>query len=362
MCNILELTPGVMLDRDAFDTMCYNNWHSYGVVTFRPDGMSVIKHVPESGEIDPAELWAILEAEIDHPRIVHVRHTTAGTTSLNNCHPFTVFEKDGREVLFMHNGTMHQFKSKKWVKNEEYTPTRNYTGGGGWEDDDTGPSDTMNFATEVLTPYLSSMNVGNGTGDYSNNLFKAVLMKFWPPSNRGVLMANDQTPFFFGEWKTVTNSEGKEIKTSNTDYFKEIKRGPEFQRIEARRKLFEEAEKAKQAAVSQNTTKLPAKGEVIRLSDYSKELNKKLTGFELKGTLANILTDHNVWDRDAAVMLGMATHNELEQIYHDKQVCLQVMDWIFADYGNLYDEMAILEDVVEELRAEMKTNVRKASK
>src|ERR1700751_2562549 len=115
MCNIIILKKDQMPIKNEFVTMCQNNWHSYGLVTKFGDKIDINKKVPENGEVDPEELYKLLERDIEYERILHVRHNTAGATNLENCHPFNVYydEANKRNIVFMHNGTMYEFKSKK---------------------------------------------------------------------------------------------------------------------------------------------------------------------------------------------------------------------------------------------------------
>lgn len=324
MCVIIRLKPKQMIPGEMLRNAVYNNWHSYGLVTKIDGRLDIKRKVPESGEVDPDEVYALLQDDFEFERWLHLRHNTAGATTLENTHPFEVFFKQGknpRHVVWMHNGTLYPYVSKK---------TTPY---GSTVDDPDGPSDSKNFVEQVIIPYISSMDFGNGKGDIENFHFQNLIKKFWTPvhSNRSVFISSDQRPFCIGEWKEI-GEEGNKILVSNDDYFSEVKRGPEKARRE------EEEKKRKALAVKNFTTssrETPGVVEVAKLSDYP----EKQHGFYgLKHSLANILQDWDVYDREGAVALGWATREELEDIYKHKSDCLYLMDWIFTDYAKLYEE------------------------
>ncbi len=117
MCNISVFNPGVMPKQDEFFNVCYNNWHSFGLIIKgetdkKKKRFEVVKQTPEK-EIDPSEILELLEENKNFKRILHVRHNTAGATNMENCHPFEVYKDKNRQVWFMHNGTLYEYKSKK---------------------------------------------------------------------------------------------------------------------------------------------------------------------------------------------------------------------------------------------------------
>ncbi len=322
MCNILILKPGEMPNKTEFETMCHNNWHSFGLVTKIDGKLDIIKEAPESGEIDAGAIWKLLERDKQYERYLHVRHNTAGATTLENTHPFDVFFSDNKHIVFMHNGTLYPFKSKKQSMN------------GVLIDDDDGPSDSFNFAKDVLTELVAGTNFGTGKGDIHHPMFKKILEQFWLANNRGILISNDQAPLLLGDWKDYKPKDTDfVIKSANLEYFQNVTRGPEFSRREAAKKKKEEAE---------NKTKSNKTPMIVPLSNFRFEAKHKF--FQLKDSIVNILNDWNVYDRTGAVSLGFATRDELEELYASKSDCIAVMDWVFTDYANLYEEFMELED------------------
>ncbi len=343
MCNILILPQGVMPKREAFENMCYNNWHSWGLVT-RIDGkLDILKKVPASGEIDADEIeviWKLLERDIEFERILHVRHNTAGATNEDNCHPIDVYydQKTGRQVVFMHNGTMYEYKSKKQKPNT--------TGGYTLEDDPDGPSDTKNFVDQILTPMLTTQNYGNGHGDINNKFFVKLANKMWPLNNRGLIISNDQNLLLLGEWKKTkakgpVGSAGEvDIWSSNDDYFDKVQRGPEYDRRVEREKKAREAEQRLRSGTATGTSN----NTIYPLSEYN--FNRHSI-YSLSATLDDICDDWSRWNRECAVYLGAASMEELEELYKNKEVCIEIMDWTFQDYYHLFDEYNDLEAKLE---------------
>ena len=142
MCNIIILKPGQMPVKSDLFNMCYNNWHSFGLVSEVDGKLDVVREVPENNEVDPERVLKLLSDNRQYKRYLHVRHNTVGATSLENTHPFDVYydSKSGRTVLFMHNGTLHEYKGS-------------YIGGAYQSystSDNTGDSDTKRFTEEVL--------------------------------------------------------------------------------------------------------------------------------------------------------------------------------------------------------------------
>jgi hypothetical protein len=342
MCEILYLKAGVMPVEEEFTNMCHNNWHSYGLVTLVDGKMDIKKKVPTGapgigGEIDPSELWALLEDDIQYDRFVHVRHNTAGATTLENCHPFDVFysPSNGRQIVFMHNGTMYEYKSVT------------YSVQGVKVDDNLGPSDTQNFVNRVLVPYLSGLDFGNGHGDLEDQRVVDLIKKFFPATgNRGLLISSDQKPVFLGDWKKTQGSKGEEIICANADYFKKVLRGPEQARREARLKELEAQQKA--TASSTKTGGSTTGQEVVPFTLFNfptpNKVNHSHGVFHLKESLKGIISDYNIWDRNCAVALGAATHAELKELASVPETAACLMDWIFADYATMYEELGDTEE------------------
>jgi hypothetical protein len=312
-----------MLPYEMLEAAVYNNWHSYGLVTRVGDKLDIKKSVPKSGEVDPKAVWKLLEDDVEYERFLHLRHNTAGATNDENCHPFDIYysPKTGRQVVFMHNGTLFGYKSKK------ITPDNREV------DDDDGPSDTKNFVDRILIPYLSSIDFGNGHGDIEHPHIRELVRRFWSVNNRGLLISSDQKPFYLDDWKELDDGDGGKFLASNDTYFKNVTRGPEFSRRELRKKQMQGVIKAQKGSKTR---------EVVSYSDFQK--GNKHPFFDLSTSTAKVVNDWQMYDRTHATRLGFATVDELKELYAEEQDCLYVMDWVFTDYAKLYEEFGMMKE------------------
>lgn len=332
MCNILCFNPGTYFNNDQLRNMCWNNWHSYGLVVRVGDKLDIIKKVPESGEIDPEEVIKLLDDNKEYERFLHVRHTTAGTTSMENCHPFDVYydEKAGEQVVFMHNGTLYDYKAKVYDQKQQKMV-----------DDDTGASDTQNFVNEWLIPYISGCDFGTGHGDISHPLFVKMLRKEWPQTggNRGLLISSKHGHLRVGDWKKM-EYKGQEFWSSNDTYFDKLERGPEYGRRRAREE--EERRKKSSAIPKDHAVIRSGSGKQISLLKDFKLCSKH--DFTPSEPFKNIFGDWDIYDRQGAASLGAATFQELEILYQDKMNFLMLTDLIFTDYAKCVAEIEELKE------------------
>lgn len=322
MCSITHHLPGTMPPVTMIENAAYNNWHSFGLVVKKDGKLEIIKEVPESGEVDPKKVYDLLGKYKDYERFLHLRHNTAGATTLENTHPFDVYydKKTKRHVVFMHNGTFYPYVSKKVVNACTV-------------DDPDGPSDTKNFVDMVLIPYLTSMDFGKGKADIQNKLTQDLIKKFWNGANRGVLISSDQAPWFIDDWKEV-GPIGNKFKASNDQYFEKVIRGPEYTR-----RLVREAQEKQTGQVARSNL---VTNPFARLQDF--QLDVKHGFYSLSESMVSIFDDWDVWDRSGAVALGYCSSDELKELYKDEASCIACMDWVFTDYAKLYKEYQELEE------------------
>lgn len=324
MCNIIIFEPGQMMDFKALANCVYNNWHSYGLVALHENNkMEVIRHLPQDGEVNPKDVVADLEKFKDRKRILHLRHNTAGATTIENTHPFNVIyqtAKDGHHLVFMHNGTLYQYKSKKITTN------------GAEVDDDSGPSDSKNFADQVLTPFFCNQKVI----DIHSTFFRRMMSSMWAATgNRGIIISNRQEPFFIGDWKEFNDGKTK-FKVANVDYFEKVTRGPEFSRRAAA-----EAKSKFQQSTNSSTSTTP-------IRNWEEFSPKKLKSFfSINESLSDILSDWDLYDREGMSELCMLTAEELQQIAKKSDVSYSLMEYVFQDYSSMFDE---LNDITEKHR------------
>lgn len=253
MCVIIHLEKDATIDERMVVNATYNNPHGYGFISIEPDGsLNVQRVVPESKETDPNVILKLLEDNKDKERILHLRWATVGEVTLDNAHPFKVYEheEDEEEAWFMHNGTLYGYgsESKYWAGCYNYAAEE-------WIEAEEDMSDTREFAMTVLEPYLSRWD-----GDYSDYHFKVMLDKFWSGTSMGILVSNYMPVWRFGgKWHELdSNCSTGKVFASNDSYFDRVTRGPEYdRRQEAVRK---EREKNNTGVVAWNSGNSRDKG------------------------------------------------------------------------------------------------------
>lgn len=227
MCVIIHLPAGTMIDKDHLFNAVYNNWHSWGIVLKDGNGkLQMLKDCPEK-ENNPEVIWKTLEDNKDIERALHVRHTTKGSTDIENAQPFEVYNSDARQVFFMHNGTLAKFGS---TSNYNYHQNQNVKS----------ISDTREFCEKVISPSLLRWYGERGKADYTDkHYWELVLKEPWSFNSKGLFISNDLDILCIGDgWKKYKGPDGveTEIRVSNDDYFARVTRGPEFDRREAERR------------------------------------------------------------------------------------------------------------------------------
>lgn len=229
MCIIITMAAGATINKQHLFNGVYNNWHGYGLVLKDSNGrLQVLRGFDENGT-DPEVVWKLLEDNKDIERYLHVRHSTKGSEDESNVQPFGVYSSNGRDVYFMHNGTLHSFGSYN----------------------STGKSDTLDFCEKILTPSLLRWNGPNGKGDYTDEEFYRLIMeKHWNNTSMGLLISNDLPMSRIGggwsQYKHPDDTSEGEVFVSNTSYFDKVQRGPRFLYLEEVRREREAAAKAQQ--------------------------------------------------------------------------------------------------------------------
>lgn len=305
MCKIIILQPGYTLPYDMLETACYNNPHGYGLVLRDPkhNKLQLIKSgesALEKGN-DPKEIYDLLKDNEDIERYLHLRWKTEGEISQENVQPFCSFHSDKRQVYFMHNGTLSNWKAPttydRWengvkISNQNGQDKR---------------SDSNRFNEIFLSPLLNRFEGANGRGDIEDPIFQTVLNKFWEIGsvNKGLLISSDQGYYLINKdnWKEIKVTDGS-FWASNDTYFEKVIRGPVH---EAREKERKEKEAAENRARFQNHN-----------NNFGKKDSKTL--FELKNILLQdkILLSANIKDLMADVDVyseeGMASLKNMTAI------------------------------------------------
>lgn len=357
MCNIIVLEPGQMPVESDLYNMCYNNWHSYGLVTVVDNKLDIKRVVPKSGEVDPKEVYELLLKDRQYTRYLHVRHNTVGATSIENTHPFDVYCSNTRQVVFMHNGTLYEYKPStgvsSWKGNTYHSSSFN--------DNNEGDSDTKKFTEDVLQKIAPVIK-----GDFTSEAMLLVLRKFWPASgNRGLIITNDLSPVYLGEWKTRKDSNGVDYKSANDDYFDAVTRGPQKSRIEAQKKKEEEEQKKSQQStvvnINRGTSFRRENGDVLQLpANWPTNWPEYTSVFHLKKKATGLIDEIDFWERPNSVSVAALTNKELEDIQQEPESCIALMSHVFADYGAMYEELCALRgkhDAASKIIAQLKNQI-----
>lgn len=323
MCVIFHLKPGYTLPKSLLANACHNNPHGYGIIIKKDGKINVVKDLPADGN-DPEVIYKILKDNEDADRYCHVRWKTQGAISMDNTQPFQVYDDRGREIWFAHNGTL-----------SNYSPSYNH----GRPNDPNEVSDSRKFAQDVLMKYLPKFIGDNGIGDYNDPVMKEIIEKAWSYSNKGIVIANDLEPLILGTqyWEYIKTKETIDDKViegefyaSNDDYFKELKRGPLHDKLEAEKKKEAEEKRASLSAFN-NSSK-----EIVPLSSPAFSAS-----YSLGEIAAEILEDFDLYSAEGYIQLANLTYAEwitlIKKMENDDlaSMFLYLTDFLKKDYESL---------------------------
>lgn len=301
MCSIIQLQPGYTLPYNMLQNAVWNNPHGYGLIVKKKKKLEIIKELPVEGN-DPQKIYELLKKHESGERFLHVRWKTQGDVSELNIHPFKVFEHKGREVWFMHNGTLNNYGPSNYQHGTN-TPQK---------------SDSRKFADTVLEPILSKVVGENGLGDYEDPTVQEIIEKFWSYGNKGVLISNDLDPYFLGKnnWTVISTKEeqgGKEVTgsfyASNNEYFSVLKRGPVFDKLKEEREV-EEREKrlaAVRSRPTQGDSSLPDGITPLSCPAWSER-------FSVSDDIQDICEDSDLYNIDGYIGLANLTWEEMKAL------------------------------------------------
>lgn len=225
MCVIIHLLADKTIEEEKLFNAAANNWHSWGIITKKPDGLDVIKKVPEVGcHEDIEEIKKYLADNIGYERFIHFRHNTRGITDADNCHPFQVFKNQHRECFVMHNGT--------------YATLGNNV-----------ISDTKELVDTLLMPSLQAWHGERGYGDYSDETWNRIVFRpHWTMKGGGsrlLFIGSDIEPLKVGAWAPYVDDDKEPVFfASNSDYFDKVSRGPFFLALQEKEKKEREEKQA----------------------------------------------------------------------------------------------------------------------
>lgn len=322
MCNIIALKAGVSIPYEKLETCTYNNPHGFGLILRDPSTkkLQIIRRCPK--ENDPKEIFDLLEDNKDIERYLHLRWRTDGPINLENTHPFPAYSSNNREIYFMHNGVLSDFKPRSVYENGVQKTLEGDT------------SDSKKFNDEFLAPYLLTHVGANGKADYHDPMFIKIINKFWSSGSKGLLISNDLEPLFINEkeWKELDFGGGK-FWSSNDTYWNRLTRGPEYDRREAEAKQKREKEAAARAANRfQEENKNPMGGSITNLRDITLKPKEVLSE-----DLANIFEDYNIWTDEGTAALSNLTQIEIEDlIKKDAETAAALLIHITSAFDELY--------------------------
>lgn len=309
MCVIIQLLPGVMVPEEKLYNAVWNNPDGWGIISRKDGKAKVIRGYTEEGT-DPKTVQDHLEKLKDTERFLHVRNRTDGTLGIDNTQPFEVLNTKERQVYFMHNGVLGDFKPStvnniktcKHYLEPDRLDLQEY-------------SDSARFVELVLKPLSKKMDF-----DFDDPIFINLINNFWATyGNRGLLVANEGSPLFLnpGDWK-VFDGEGGKYRASNDSYFDKLTRGPEFRRREEERKKREEEEKAKnqtlvtaREAAEKRYPNLFGKKEGVTVVD-NEVFNQKCR--INKSALGDFWEDYEIWNPEGYRALGALTSKEVDDL------------------------------------------------
>lgn len=334
MCNIAVLSAGVSIPYEKIFNVTNNNPHGYGLILKDKEHkkLEVIRKCHEKGN-DPKEIFDLLEDNKDVERYLHVRYRTEGPIDLNNAHPFSAYNSNSRQIHFMHNGTLTDFKTKISTTYEKGVKIETVEG-------DQNISDSKNFNDNFLAPLLLNYSGENGRGDIHDPVFQMIIDKFWSYNSKGLLICNDLDPVFINkkDWKELDFGGGK-FWSSNNDYWNTLVRGPVY---EAKKKKDAEESAARaskfQARNSNNT--------ITSLKDLNLKPKEVLTE-----DLARIFEDYDIWTEEGMASLCNLTEVELLQfVEKDHECAAALLIQLTSSYDTLYKNKQRLIKYIKQLK------------
>lgn len=332
MCKIIHLQPGITPTFEMIQMATWNNPHGYGLILKDKEAkkLQLIKSGKDSitNGNDPKEVYDLLREHDDLERFLHLRWKTEGDISEDNIQPFPVYHSKARDVFFMHNGTLYDYRPP--------SPTVSYLNGVRQEtkSERSGWSDTRVFAEDFLSPLLARFKGEDGPADINDPVFQKLLNKFWGHAqhNRGILISSDQEPYYINRpnWTEKKLDNGQTFMASNDSYFTSLTRGFEFDRREKEKKEQEARFQAAEAAKAPSKTdKSPS---LVRLRELL--LGDQIT---LPLNVKELLSDINVYTPAGLAELKNITALEWEKFTESKADTLSMILHLTDEYSELFE-------------------------
>lgn len=338
MCVICILNPGLTPPLELIENATYNNPDGYGLILRDPDAkkLQIIRKCDETGN-DPKEIYDLLKDNEDIERYLHLRNKTEGDISLENTQPFCCFHSGKREVYFMHNGTLYDYKSS----NSSYVHYQHGVRVQATEKKDSPEdSDSKKFNDTFLQPLMSRIEGENGKGDIHDPVFGTIVQKFWGSAqhNRGCLISSDQGFVLINKsnWETIKTKDGDFLASNNT-YFKDVIRGAEYERRKKEKERLEREAKEREEKENKNTLhNRTSKGgwPTARLKDIP--LDKK---YQLKSSIDHLAYDPKVWNEEGLAALSNLTGIEIEDFISKNPADAAVLfEYLSCEFSRIWSK------------------------
>jgi Glutamine amidotransferases class-II len=174
MCVIIARNPGVEIDPAKIESACQVNPDGFGISVLDRGKLVTSKYLTNNSKT----ITQMLEEAKDHKVFLHLRFRTHGEVNMENCHPFTSFEGDGKQILFMHNGTVSDYG-----------------------ENDPKYSDTYQFNERVIKPMIDRwVKLGNTPESiFDDPMFIIIMQKYAGTTSKFVLYDESDNQIIFNK-------------------------------------------------------------------------------------------------------------------------------------------------------------------
>lgn len=127
MCLIVSSEKGKLIDLADLKIAFDNNPDGAGIMWFEEGRVHQMHTLPKSF----AEVRDLAEMKVGFPHAIHLRYCTRGKVNEENCHPFSVLNKDAgddNDLTLMHNGTFQWLTLTDEHKKLDWSDTAAFAG------------------------------------------------------------------------------------------------------------------------------------------------------------------------------------------------------------------------------------------
>lgn len=202
MCVIILKQPGIVIPFAKLESACIVNSDGWGFAIADRGKIEYVRGLDK--RTNPEGIAKILEAANHLPLMLHLRYVTVGERNLDNCHPFSVLNRDEHDVdvAFSHNGTLWSYRDK-----------------------DAKDSDSNNFNQQFVQPLYARTAAYMGTADVLKDEFTTRLMEEKAGANslfglidgNGIMAGIGNFHDMEGWWASNTYSFNSNHRTKTTE-------------------------------------------------------------------------------------------------------------------------------------------------